>query len=152
FYWLSVTHCTWLLLQGREIVLELVLNAISLIGAGVAGDLFAPVPYGYLNACCFHCNFFTHVLNGDRVTVCVKANSGEGVAAGNALSNWLHTLQRQRSKLVPLNGEIFPHSLAAAPDLVRLICQATLKKELAQLLIAVNSRYWDQDILAKPTY
>jgi len=40
---LSVPHCTWLLLQERKIVLELVLHAISLIEAGVAGDLLAPV-------------------------------------------------------------------------------------------------------------
>ena len=118
----------------------------------MAGDLLAPVPYGYLKASCFHCNFFTHVLDGNRVTVSVKENRGEGDAAGNGLSNWLQTLHRQRNQLVTLKGEKFPHSLAAAPDLVRLICQATLKKELAQLLIAVNSRYWDQYILAKPTY
>ena len=99
-------------------MLQLVLHAISLIAAGVAGDLLAPVPYGYLKDSCFHCNFFTHVLNGDRVTVCVKANSGEGVAAGNGLSNWLHTLHRQWNQLDTLHGEIFPHSLDAAPDLV----------------------------------
>ena len=47
-YWLSVPHCTWLLLQERKIVLELVLHAISLKEEGVAGDLLAPVPYGYV--------------------------------------------------------------------------------------------------------
>ena len=117
------------------IVLERVLHAISLLEAWVAGDLLAPVPYGYLKDSCFHCYFFTHGVDGNRVTVCVKANCGVGVAAGNGLSNWLHTLLREWNQLVPLNGEIFPLSLAAAPDLVRLICQASLKKELAQLLI-----------------
>src|SRR5690606_27027398 len=84
-YWLSVPHCPRLLLQQRKVVLQLVLHAIPLIEAGVAGNSLAPVPYGYLKDARFQRNLFACVLDWNRVTVCFETDSGECVAADNGL-------------------------------------------------------------------